>query len=151
MHFDSAQRKVEVKLLQVHSSGIAQHGVHINAEVAYNFSEIRYTRSCIHPMTHFPISGLSVSMSISSRVNGSSGGIPSSAIPLRIRVRNFSRNLFSLNSRPIEAALSTVRFKGLSRINERYQIHFRHYFNVWYNPLPLSPRGGALDAEKLED
>ncbi|KYN05684.1 hypothetical protein ALC62_03339 [Cyphomyrmex costatus] len=51
-------------------------------------------------------------MSISSRVNGSSGGIPSSVMPLRILVRNFSRNLFSLNSRPLEAALSTVRFKN---------------------------------------
>lgn len=60
------------------------------------------------PSTYFPISGLSVSMSISSSVNGSSGGIPSSGMPLRIRARNFSRNLLSLNSRPFDAALSTA-------------------------------------------
>jgi len=37
-----------------------------------------------------------------------------------------------------------------SRINELYQIHFRYYFNLWYNPLPPSPWKGALDAEKLD-
>lgn len=77
-------------------------------------SGIRCTRSRIDPSTYFPISGLSVSMSISSSVNGSSGGIPSSGMPLLIRARNFSKNLLNLNSRPIDAALSTVRDSTIS-------------------------------------
>lgn len=77
-------------------------------------SGIRCTRPRIDPSTYFPISGLSVSMSISSSVNGSSGGIPSSGIPLRIRTRNFSKNLRNLNSRPIDAALSTVHNSAIS-------------------------------------
>lgn len=57
--------------------------------------------------TYFPISGLLVSKIARSIINGSSGGIPRSGIPSGILWRNFSRNLFSLNSKPFDAALST--------------------------------------------
>ena len=70
----------------------------------------RCTRSRLNLLSYFRIYfPISLSMLISSSVNGSSGGIPSPGIPLRIRVRNFSRNLLSLNSRPFEATLSTIR------------------------------------------
>lgn len=93
--------------------------------------------------THFPISGLSVSMSISSSVNGSSGGIPSSGMPLRIRPRNFSRNLRSLNSNPLEAALSTVDSTTIKNFNCKLT---NNHLRVYINSLTVSgSRSGGVD------
>lgn len=59
-------------------------------------------------LRYLPMSGFRVSKTASLTLRGSRGGILRSGIPYGIRDRNFSSTRLSLNSKPLDAALSTV-------------------------------------------